>query len=280
MAGRALKCLTTVITPSLLWCLYWGLATNMAYAADWDDNDRYPAVQAFLETLDLSAYGPPPGFHEGLWWCDAENAADIPEEKIEEFFLTGTKDNITVIRLFALMAVRVREQQIALCGSGDALSRVIERNNIHLGLSLPLDNIAVYAWLPVQDDEDPYSIARAVIVYRNSFTHFIEEEVMPADIRVGTGLKVPYSYGDDSGQGALVTLGFHVSSNKVGFERIRGVEARLHGALGIIMRLLPFVPAGVHNMYLEQNALFTRALINSEVPHFEDRDIYRLRIKE
>jgi len=280
MMGRALQLVITAFMPSLLWCLSWGLTANLAYGANWDDNARYPTVQAFLETLDLSAYGPPPGFHEGLWWCNTEKAANVPEEKIEEFFLAGAKDNITVIRLFALMAVTVREQQIALCGSGDALSKVIERNNIHLGLSLPLDNIAVYSWLPVMDDEDPYSIARAIIVYRNTFIHHVEKEVMPADIKVGTGLTVPYSYGDDSGEGALVTLGFHVSSNKVGFEHIHGVEARLHGPLGIVMRLLPFVPAGVHNMYLEQNALFTRALIASDVPHFEDRDIYRIRIEE
>ena len=245
------------------------LQANTSFSAGWDDNDRYPNVQKFLQELDLSKF-PAPGFSASPWWCNAPRAVEVPEEKIEEFFLTGAKDGITIIRLFSLMAIVVREQGIALCGAGEVLGRVIRRHNLDLGMSLPMDNIAVYSWVPVDDPDDPYDIARSIIVYREPYLHKVPHDVMPADIKVGTGQMVPYEYGEDRGNGALVTIGFHVSSNKVGFENIQGLGALLHGPLGIMMKLMPLIPDDIHHLYLEQGTLFARALIAKEIPHFEE----------
>lgn len=247
------------------------------FAAGWDDNARYPAVQQFLKDLDLSVYRSP-DFDSRPWWCDAPRAVEIPEDMIEEFFLAGAQDGITIIRLFSLMAITVRDQGIALCGSGDVLARVVRRNRINLGMSLPMENIAVYSWIPFDDPNDPYSIARSIIVYREPYTFIVPKDVMPADIKVGTWQKVPYTYGSETGTGALVTLGFHVSSNRVGFENIRGLGARLHGPLGYITSLLPFIPDDIHHLYLEQNTLFARALIAKEIPGFEDEERNQIRV--
>lgn len=248
---------------------------NPAFPAGWDDNDRYPNVQKFLQELDLSKF-PAPTFKANPWWCNTPRAVEVPEEKIEEFFLTGAKDGITIIRLFSLMAVTVREQGIALCGAGDVLGRVIQRHNINLGMSLPMDNIAVYSWIPVDDPDDPYAIARSIIVYREPYIYKVPHDVMPADIKVGTGQMVPYEYGEERGNGALVTIGFHVSSNKVGFENIQGMGARLHGLLGVMMELAPFIPDTIHHLYLEQGTLFARALIAKEIPHFEAEELNQI----
>lgn len=254
-------------------------ATYHAAAADFGHADRFPAVRKFLDELDLKAFPAPPGRAEDRFWCPFEPAAEVPENVMESFFLTGVRDRSTVLRLFALMADTVREQGVALCGSGDAINRVLDRAQINLGLSLPMKNLALYSWVPVYDENDPYTAAELTLVYSKRFVHRFREEVLPADIAVGTLDPVAIRVGDQVLQGYPVHLRFHLSSNKIGFERMQGVAARPHGMLGMLTKVLPFLPDAIHSMYLEQNTLFTKALVAGQVEDFEDTLRYQMHIE-
>ncbi len=209
--------------------------------------------------------------------CDAKRIAVLPEEKVEEFLLAGVKDELTALRLFSLLAEKVSEDQTAICGSGDIVNEIIARNKIDLGLALPMRDMAYYAWLPTSGATVSSHIVDMRMVFRNAYIHRFEKEILPADLKIGFASETRYFDNGVLTNGKLLSVDFHVSDERLGFDNIHGVAARPHGILGILTRIL-FLPDTVHSMFIEKNRLITKALITTYVADFETTPKYRLQI--
>lgn len=238
----------------------------------------YRNVDQVLTEIDLSDYQLDNKTQNSYWGCSTQRAVEFPEALMERFFLAAARDRLTVIRLFGVLAKHLHGSGYGLCGSGDVLNRVIERNRIYLGLSLPLNNLAVYTWLPQYDQKDPDRLMRLSLIYRKQFLHRFEETVLPADLKMGFDSPIDFEDNGEKITGFLTEMDFYVSAKRVGFDRLRGIGARPHGLLGKVMDVLSFIPDSVHSMYLEDNVLATEALITTKLPNFETTPLYQIRV--
>ena len=236
----------------------------------------HPSVDRYFAELDLPSYLLPEESTAFVPLCDAKRIAVLPEQKVEEFFLAGVNDELTALRLFALLAERVSEDQIAVCASCDIVNEIISRNKIDLGLALPMRHMAYYAWLPADAATTTSHVADMKMVFRRAYVHRFEKEILPADLKIGFGSEITYSENGVLTNGSLHSVDFHVSNERIGFDNIHGVAARPHGFLGLVTRVL-FIPDTVHSMYVESYRLITKALITTRVPEFETTPKYQLK---
>lgn len=234
-------------------------------------------VTHYFDTLDLIKHRiPATESTNPVCKVNDEYVVELPIESIEEYILAGVNDNLTVIRLFSELAKRVNESGYALCGNGDDVNDIIKRNNIELGLSLPMTDLAYYAWHPGQSNLDTGSITKLYLVYRSSYVHRFSDEVLPADLKIGADEEITYLENGVQRHGKLMDMNLFISTKGIGFSDISGLAARPHGIMGVILDVLFFIPDAVDSMYIKQNKLITEALITTKIDEFETTSKYQM----
>ncbi|MBQ27549.1 MAG: hypothetical protein CMH81_05340 [Nitrospiraceae bacterium] len=244
------------------------------------DANRYPNVHQFFSSIDLGAFTGGAVLEADRWWCPAEAYIAPPQGVIEAFLYAAVSDELTAMRWLALMSKVLHAEGLAMCSSGDPLNAAIELLNIDLGLALPLRELGSFAWLPRYDPADPTKFMRLNLIYRKQYIHHFRKEILPVDLKIGYGEIVRSIDNGVERNGYLTSMDFYVSDSRIGFENIEGLAARQQGIIGLLQRILFFLPDNVAGMYVENNELVARALVTIRVPNFETTSKYQMRIRE
>ncbi|HIO21810.1 MAG TPA: hypothetical protein EYN18_05360 [Nitrospirales bacterium] len=248
--------------------------------ADHIDVNRYPNVHQFFSAINLNVFKEGPVSEANRWWCPAEDYIAPPQGAIAVFLRAAVRDELTAIRWLALMSKVLHAEGLAMCTSGDVLNAAIESLNLDLGLALPLRELGAFAWLPQYDPEDPTRLMRLNLIYRKQYIHRFRKEILPVDLKIGYGETVRFIDHGIEQNGYLTYMDFYVSEDRIGFDNIKGLAGRRQGFLGLLQRILFFLPDDVVGMYVENNALVAKALITMRVPNFETTPKYQMRIRD
>ena len=269
-----------VCAIALHMCLVSVASAMAGQPSDQIDPSAYPNVHKFFTSTDLDLFkgGPVPAANR--WWCPADDYIAPPQEAIAAFLRAAASDELTAIRWLALMSKALHAEGLAMCASGDPFNAAITSLNLDLGLAPPLRELGAFAWLPQHDPDDPTRRMRLNLIYRTQYIHRFRKEIFPVALKMGYGETVRFIDHGVERDGYLTYMDFYVSDDRIGFDNIRGLAGRRQGLLGLLQRILFFLPDDVAAMYIENNALVAKALITVRVSDFETIPKYRMRIRE
>ena len=274
------QCLIAVcVTASCLW-LAQTQGVHAEERSDRIDPRGYPHVHAFFQSIDLGALQGVPVADGNRWWCPVNEYIVPPQEAIEAFFRAAVHDRLTTIRSFALMAAVLHAEGVALCAPGDLLNAAVTSLHLDLGLALPLRELGAVSWLPQYDREHPARIMRIHLIYRKQYIHRFRKEILPVDLTIGAGEAVRFIDDGLERDGYLIGMDFHASDDRIGFDNIQGLAGRRQGVLGLVQRILFFLPDDIASLYVEDDVLVASALMTMRVPKFETTAKYQMRIHE
>lgn len=238
---------------------------------------KYKNVYKFFQNADFNTHIVGPAEKSNQWWCPAKTYLDPPQKVFEDFMSAAASDKLTAMRWLNLFAKILHAKKLAFCTSGDKLNAAIEKAGIILGLGLPLNQLAVQSWTPINDPQNPSHTMRLNLIYRKEYTHRFRKEILPVDLRMGFGRKVQYQQNNKNHDGYWSSMIFFISGETFGFKNIEGVGARKQGFLGFIQKLFFFLPDQVKGLYVENNVLVAKSLITMRIKDFETTEKYQMR---
>lgn len=203
------------------------------------------------------------------------------QEMWDGFFKAAIQDRLTNLRALALVAREIKARGVTLHGPGSIFENAVRDNNIDLGLSIPAKNIGFAVWEPDASVADPEFQLHLSVVYTDRFIHQFPDEVLPANLKIGTGDEIDYYLDGQKRRGYLLTADLYYGPNGIGFKNVRGVGGQRRGMAGFLQSLLFFLPDAIHSMLIHErtNTMVTEAMFDTVVENFETRDIYQIRYR-
>jgi hypothetical protein len=245
------------------------------------DTARYPHFMRFLKTADIST---------GIKSTDPRNFRIIPSsrhltptvEMWRDFFLSATKDRLTVLRAMALLARELKKQGLVIFGSGAAFDKASDEMGAGMGLALPSSRIASVVWSPDPSIKDPEFQVHLKVFYTEPFVHRFPDNILAADLKIGFG--EPQTYWLDNHpfhQHTVETDIYYGATRGVGFRNIKGIGGRKRGFTGFLQKVFFFLPDAVNSMIIDEkrDELVTDALIETRIQNFEKDPKYSVKIE-
>jgi hypothetical protein len=246
------------------------------------DTKQYPHLMGFLKSIDIS---------KRVFPTDPRNAKfilaptyfDPTIEMWSGFFKSCAEDHLTLLRAFGLLSREIKKRNVVVWGSGAAFEQAVAVNHIDLGLAIPAHNVGAAVWSPLPRSQDPDFELHMKVFYTEAFIHQFQDEVLPANLKVGYGDKQTYWY--DGKQYTYPTVDADIvygMKDGVGFRNIKGIGGQKRGFMGFMQKMLFFLPDAIHSMLINEKTgtMVTEAMINTNVKDFEKNPLYSVKIKE
>ncbi|MBI3557601.1 MAG: hypothetical protein HY074_15175 [Deltaproteobacteria bacterium] len=250
-----------------------------AKADEPSDLARFPTMMHFLKTVVTDHTEPPPAGNEHL--MHATKVFHTNQEMWEKFFQAAVADKLTNLRAFGLLSREIKARGITVYGPGAGFEQAVRDNHVDLGLAIPAKNVGLGVWEPDSTITDPEFSVHLSVIYKERFIHQFPDEVMPANLRIGTGDQTDYYIDGERHRGYLLTADLYYGPHGIGFKNVHGVGGEKRGVLGFLQKMLFFLPDAISSMVIDEqkNVMLTEAIINTTVENFETRDIYRIRYR-
>ncbi|MBN21440.1 MAG: hypothetical protein CL678_09160 [Bdellovibrionaceae bacterium] len=241
---------------------------------------RFPNFIAYVEQINFKKRSVPvhPTHKK---WISVNKAFHPTIEDWNLFFKFAIKDQMTTLRAFAILANRLKFEQVAVVGSGVDFKTAMEKNHIDLGLSLPFENIVGAIWSPDPSNDDPDFLVHTYFFYEQPYLHRFDDDVLPVDLKVGVGQKGSLTLDHKKYDLPMVEADlFYSDTEGTGFRNVRGIQGTRRGILGFFQSILFFLPNGLSAMYIDpEGKMITEAIMNTEVAQFEKNKKYAISIK-
>ncbi len=245
----------------------------------WWDRTHYPAMTAHLKRClrDHPEDAPIPEVYHDL--VKRDRAFILGRREVEGFFDAAAEDGVTMLRGMAIVASEFGARDAVFTSSGRQVEEVIDAG-YDIGLALPAKHMVRYFYVPDAGLKSQAGFAsRFYAIFDRQYEHEFREEVLDANLEVGTGREVPYI---DEETGSIET-GYLVEATiwngpEVGFKDVEGIGGtKRGGVVSWLQTILFFLPDAIDGMVIVEGDLRVEALLNQTVPDFEKRDVYRVR---
>ncbi len=237
---------------------------------------RYPTFMKFIRE---ATFTPAPISDPGLAKVMSAKKAYRPTaEQWDQFLKASVADGLTNFRAFALMGLEAKARGVTLWGPGRDYEQAVERNQIDLGLSLPATHVIVGMWEPENRPNEPDFLLHIKLIYDQPYIHEFPDEVMPANLKVGTGDAIHFTFEGKDRTGYAMEADLFYGNGKLGFRNVKGVGGQKRGFLGVVQKIMFFVPDAIHSMVIDDSngSMLTEAIINTTVEDFEKKPIYKI----
>jgi hypothetical protein len=196
----------------------------------------------------------------------------------DQFFTAAIADGLTNLRAFTLLAQEARKNGVSLWGMGKDYEQAVNRGRVNLGITIPAEHAIVGFWDITARPAEPDHLMHVAVIYDREFVHHFPDEIIPADIRIGSGKPLTFMLAGFERTGYPLEADLFYGNGKLGFRNVHGISGRVHGVLGMIQKILFFVPDAVHSLTLDESTgrLTTEAIINTSVEGFETKPGFRM----
>jgi hypothetical protein len=211
-------------------------------------------------------------------------SVEMREEDVEEFFVAAARDELSIVRAMGLVARAVRETRVTIYLNGAHAREVVDRLGLDVGLAVPMKQLLLFAYIPIDGAADDQTQCRFVGVYARPYEHRFRKDVLNATLRVGTGRDVPYL--DPWDHDAEITTAYLVEGRilygdaGVGYVDISGIGGRKHGMLGFVQKMFFFLPDAIDGMVVRGGDLHVNAIVNQRVEGFESAMRYAVHYRD
>ncbi len=211
-------------------------------------------------------------------------SVEMHAEDVEEFFVAAARDELSIVRAMALVARAVRETRVTTYLNGAHAREVVGRLGLDVGLAVPMDQLLLFAYIPIDAGADTETQCRFVGVYARPYEHRFRKDVLNATLRVGTGRNVPYL--DPWDHDAEITTAYLVEGRilygdaGVGYVDVSGIGGRKHGMLGFVQKMFFFLPDAIDGMVVRGGDLHVNAIVNQRVEGFESALRYAVHYRD
>ncbi len=255
------------------------IASHAFAAEEPSDFTRFPNMMHFLKTVVTDRTGPPPAGNEHL--MHATKVFHTSQELWDRFFKAAIADKLTNLRAFGLLGREIKTRGLTVYGPGQGFEQAVIDNHVDLGLAIPAKHLGFGVWEPDAAIKDPEFQVHLSVIYKERFIHQFPDEVLPANLRIGTGDQVDYYIDGEKHRGYLMTADLYYGPGGIGFKNVQGIGGEKRGLLGFVQKMLFFLPDAISSMVIDErkNVMLTEAVINTTVENFETRDIYRIRYR-
>ena len=251
--------------------------------------DRYPNVREHALTILRRKAAETRPLDVNPYVADILGGAGRPSvemhpEDVEEFFVAAARDELSIVRAMALVARAVRETRVTTYLNGEDAREVVDRLGLDVGLAVPMKQLLLFAYIPVDDGPDDETQCRFVGVYARPYEHRFRKDVLNATLRVGIGRDVPYL--DPWDHDAEITTAFLVEGRLlygeagVGYVDVSGIGGRKHGMLGFVQKVFFFLPDAIDGMVVRGGDLHVNAIVNQRVHGFESALRYAVHYRD
>ena len=198
---------------------------------------RYPHFQQFLKGIvpdRRSALGKTDESLAKLL-IDAKQIDDpdrlyvrLSPAEVAAFFAACVQDKLTTLRAIGLVARVVSWTNVVLVFDGRDIETALKAHRLRVGLSLPMEHAALFAYIPQLHAQPPF-LCKFFVVYDAAFTHSYESQDLDASVVIGPyeGSKLSARKVFDDGQpsASLYTVQSDILYNgsTVGLYSVRGI---------------------------------------------------------
>jgi hypothetical protein len=215
--------------------------------------------------------------------CNGRWAIRANIEDLKFFFQSCSEDGLTMLRAMAASASLWRKTNTLNYMDGREVNRVLKELNLSTGLALPVTNLRLFAFIPNPERakaEKEYQ-CDVLAVYDKKYKHRFREEVLNANLKIGTGETAPFvdifTAQEGEWTGYLVKGVLSYSDEHVGFMEMSGVGGEKRGFIGLLQKIFFFLPDAIDAMTLDKNGdMTTIALMNTTVEGFEKERKYQV----
>ena len=204
-------------------------------------------------------------------------------EDLKGYFQACSDDGLTMLRTMGVFASLWNKMDTLNYMDGRDVNRAVKELNLSTGLALPIENLRLFAYIPNHERAkvDKVYQCDVLAVYDKQYKHRFREEVLNANLKIGTGDTAPFVdiFSDEGGEwtGYLIKGILTYSDKHVGFMEISGVGGEKRGFLGFLQKILFFLPDAIDAMTLDKNGdMTTIALMNETVEGFEKDRKYQV----
>jgi hypothetical protein len=204
-------------------------------------------------------------------------------EDLREYFQACSDDGLTMLRTMGAFSSLWRKTNTLNYMDGRDVNRAVEELNLSTGLALPIKNLRLFAYIPNADRAkvDKEYQCDILSVYDKKYKHRFRDEVLNANLKIGTGDTAPFVdiFTGEEGEwtGYLIKGILSYSDDNVGFMEINGIGGEKRGFIGFLQKILFFLPDAIDAMTLDKDGnMTTIALINETVYGFEKDRKYQV----
>jgi hypothetical protein len=199
-------------------------------------------------------------------------SVELTQDDLNGFFDACASDGATILRAIGFVGRAVHQTGVTVFMDGRLIRNALTRRNLALGLAMPVDDLAFFAYVP-DAWVDPNYQCRFVAAYTRSYEHRFPKEVLDATLRIGTGKSAtianPWKRPPTTETVYLVEGAIVYGDAGVGLVNITGVGGKKHGILGAVQRILFFLPDAIDSMIIRNGDLYVKALVSQRVRDFE-----------
>ena len=200
-------------------------------------------------------------------------SVELSRADVLEFFDACSRDGMTILRAMALVGRTVRSTGVLAYLNGEDVAGALGTLALDVGLALPMHDLLLFAYIPVEDHDSSGIQCRFVAVYGSSYEHRFSKQVLNATLKIGTGRSAPYL--SPWNASASITTAYVVEGSivfgdaGVGFVDVEGIGGRKHGVVGALQRVLFFIPRAIDGMVVRDGVLHVNAIMDQRVEGFE-----------
>ena len=253
--------------------------SGVAFAEESGDLARFPNMMRFLKAVPTEHLEPPPAGNEHL--MHTPMVFHTTQELWDKFFKAAVADKLTNLRAFGLLGREIKTRGVTVYGPGQGFEQAVIDNHVDLGLAIPAKHLGFGVWEPDATITDPEFLVHLSVIYKERFIHQFPDEVLPANLKIGTGDETDYYVDGQKHHGFLMKADLYYGPNGIGFKNVQGIGGEKRGVVGFLQKLLFFVPDAINSMLIDErkDVMLTEAFINTKVENFETRDVYRIRYR-
>lgn len=199
-------------------------------------------------------------------------SVELTQDDIDGFFEACAADRATILRGIGFVGRAVHQTGVTILIDGRTIRTAIGLRKLQLGLAMPVEHLAFFAYAPDTWVEPDYQ-CRFIAGYTRSYEHRFAPEVLDATLRIGTGRSAtvvnPWKTPLTTETVRIVDGTVVYGQMGVGLVEIRGVGGHRHGLAGAFQNLLFFLPDTVDSMLIRGGDLYIKAFATQRVRNFE-----------
>ena len=200
----------------------------------------------------------------------------LMRDDVSALLAAAAADSLTLLRATALFATWVRERNLPVVASGQAVEQAV-RTGYALGLTFPLDHMAYMCFVPDRSIGGDFQ-AHIRVLYTRNYDYPFDKDIFNATVLVRGN---PITYDGEKGPttGYLVSSDVHYAGARAHYTNVRGIQGQKRGVTGFFQKVFFFIPKTLNGMILTGDDLIIDGFIDEKIRGFETIPRYRVNRK-